>query len=370
MPVAEASSARSARADAAGPDVDGDGVTFHLADPYASLTRVLLKQELGLPEPNDFVRAGHQWTYRLQRPILDGAPAIDRMEYLFEVRDRNDHYATVNDPRNDLRAGGAFGDKSVIEFPDYVRPDWLDDEPVPARTQAAAIDAPGLDGEIEIVLWEPEQLHNDTPAPLVVVHDGPEFDAIGRFTRYVGVQIARGVIEPVRVALVAPGERNDWYSANPRYAQALVGDVLREASVVAPATARIGVGASLGALAMLHAHISDPGTFDALLLLSGSFFTADLDPQESRFPRFGQITDFVGSVADDAGTPVPVVVASGVLEENHANNLAMANTLRDNGYPVTTADFRDMHNYTAWRDALHPHLAQLINTVAANGAHS
>ena len=40
------------------------------------------------------------------------------------------------------------------------------------------------------------------------------------------------------------------------------------------ATVRVGVGVSLGALAMLHAHRTQPPAFDALFLQSGSFFTA------------------------------------------------------------------------------------------------
>ena len=40
-------------------------------------------------------------------------------------------------------------------------------------------------------------------------------------------------------------------------------------------------GQSLGALAALHAAWNQPDTFGGLFLQSGSFFTHDLDPQES-----------------------------------------------------------------------------------------
>jgi enterochelin esterase family protein len=65
---------------------------------------------------------------------------------------------------------------------------------------------------------------------------------------------------------------------------------------------------------------------------------------------------------------VPTVFTCGTVEENLANNRLMAQTLQRLGYPVQIATFRDAHNYTAWRDALHPHLAELINTVV--GAHA
>ena len=44
------------------------------------------------------------------------------------------------------------------------------------------------------------------------------------------------------------------------------------------------MGASLGALAMLHAHVRHPKSFDGLLLQSGSFFRQRYDKQESRLP--------------------------------------------------------------------------------------
>ena len=55
----------------------------------------------------------------------------------------------------------------------------------------------------------------------------------------------------------------------------------------------------------------------------------------------------------------------GVPEENLANNQRMAETLTRLGYPSQITAVRDAHNYTAWRDALHPHLTDLISSVAA-----
>jgi enterochelin esterase family protein len=116
---------------------------------------------------------------------------------------------------------------------------------------------------------------------------------------------------------------------------------------------------------MLHAHRQHPGTFAALLLQSGSFFTPDLDPQESGFSRFAEVTGFVAEIAatDDDPAPVPAVVTCGTVEENLANNEAMAAQLRRLGYSVTFVRDHDAHNYVAWRDALHPHLANLIEAV-------
>src|SRR5205814_1848641 len=66
---------------------------------------------------------------------------------------------------------------------------------------------------------------------------------------------------------------------------------------------RVGLGASLGALALLHAHRLEPGAFSALFLQSGSFFRRRTDRQEAGFGRFARVDRFVGSVLRSHGSP-------------------------------------------------------------------
>ena len=104
--------------------------------------------------------------------------------------------------------------------------------------------------------------------------------------------------------------------------------------------------------------------------MSGSFFAPDLDEQESRFPRFAEVTGFVAGVAAASSDPAPVpsVLTCGTVEENLANNEAMAANLDRLGYPTTFVRVRDAHNYTAWRDALHPHLVRLVEAAVSRAA--
>ena len=44
-----------------------------------------------------------------------------------------------------------------------------------------------------------------------------------------------------------------------------------------------------------------------------------------------------------------------------ANNRDMAHALRGQGYRMTFAENRDAHNWIGWRDALDPHLPELLN---------
>ena len=126
------------------------------------------------------------------------------------------------------------------------------------------------------------------------------------------------------------------------------------------------MGASLGGLAMLHAHRRHPRAFDGLLLQSGSFFQQRWDRQEAGFGRYRRITRFVGSVlrGDDDPHPVPVAVTCGTAEENLANNRAVAAALEAQRYPVWLGEVRDGHTWTCWRDSFFPHLPMLIE--AAN----
>lgn len=353
----------SATASSTGPLVDPTGVTFRLPDPHSRLRGVRLYQEVRVPgdQLGLSVRRG-VWSLRLPRP------AVDRMEYLFELSHHNEGREMITDPGNPLRVSGAFGDKSVIEFPGYTRPTWLDEPECPATSAEFAVPSRNLGSTVRGELWSPDGLE-DRPAPLLIAHDGPEYARLGALTRYVSVLVAAGRIPPIRVALLAPGDRNRWYAVNPAYARALSGEVLPALAELAPATVRIGAGASLGALAMLHAHRSFPTCFDGLFLQSGSFFLPELDAQERRFSRFGPVTRFVGDLVQAVADPhpLPVAMTCGVLEENLANNRAVAKSLAVLGYSVNLHEVRDVHNYTAWRDGFDPALGDLIQQLSGRG---
>jgi hypothetical protein len=98
-----------------GPDVGHDGVRFRVEDPEHAFGIVRLYQDLQRPRNGpDFAALEGGWALDFARP------AVDRMEYLIDV---DGHLAP--DPANPLHAPGAFGEKSVIEFPEYAPPAWL-----------------------------------------------------------------------------------------------------------------------------------------------------------------------------------------------------------------------------------------------------
>jgi enterochelin esterase family protein len=138
-----------------------------------------------------------------------------------------------------------------------------------------------------------------------------------------------------------------------------------------PTSVTLGMGASLGGLAMLHCQRAHPGTFGGLYLQSSSFFHRLLDEQESSFERFQRVTAFVESVlrSGPAREPVPVVLTCGLIEENVENNRLMTRSLAAQGYDTRLVENRDVHTYTGWRDTFDPHLVDLVGRVVDGPPH-
>jgi len=337
--------------------VDGDTVLFSLPDADRRLSAVRLLQDVRIAgELLDFTWQAGTWALRIDRPPLD------RLEYKLELRHAGGGHESVTDPGNPLTAPGAFGDKSVLELPGYRSPWWLD-RPSPAgRSRTLEIATRSVRGGVHGRLWAPTGVETDEPLPLLVVHDGPEYDELAQLTTYLSALINAGRIPPLRAALLAPGPRDDWYSANGAYTRALCLAVLPHLKKTVATTRTIGMGASLGAIAMLHAHRGHTASFDALFLQSGSFFHARHDAHERRFGHYDRVELAVDTMLRAKGhrDPVPVVLTCGVIEENVENNRIMARALAAQGYDVALHELRDVHNYVAWRDAFDPHLTGLL----------
>jgi enterochelin esterase family protein len=330
---------------------------LRLADPDGRYAAVRLASDLHLTEAQrSFARVAGGW-------VLDLRPRdVRRLEYELELVSADGDVEHALDPGNPHRAPGASGERSVLLLPGYRPPAWLDAPGVEGRVDELSVRGRGLGDSVAIRVWSPADAA-DRPLRLLLAHDGPEYDELASLTRFTAAKIAAGELPPHRVALLSAGDRDQWYSASQVYGRVLANDVipaLRDAFPTVGALA--GMGASLGALAMLHVQRSFPRSLGALFLQSGSFFTPRLDPQEWRFPRFARIVRFVRGMDRNApyAMPVPVTMTVGTAEENAANNREMADVLAGQGYEVAFEEVPDMHNYTGWRDALDPHLTGLL----------
>jgi enterochelin esterase family protein len=60
---------------------------------------------------------------------------------------------------------------------------------------------------------------------------------------------------------------------------------------------------------------------------------------------------------------VPTTLTCGAEEENINNNRLMAEALAAQGYGARLHEVRGVHDWKAWRRALHPHLTRLLSRV-------
>ena len=347
---------------AGGPVVTWERVEFRFPDADKELDGVRLEVDwiLGDIDP-EFGWADGWWTSPVPRPDAW------RLEYQLTLR-RGDHTTWTVDPGNPRRVRNPFGEKSEIRFPDYREPYWL---LTPAVGALRSVDTPAgrLHQSVPVQLWSPPGLSADTPAPLLLVHDGSDTADRGSLLAW-ACTFSRSL--PIRVALLDPphGLRDQWYSANPDYSDHVAHVVLPALTSLVLTGPVIGLGASLGALSMLTLQRRHPGSISALALQSGSFFTRELDSQEAGHSYFEQICAAVRSIsagpdraASGAPRPVPVLITSGTIEENRFNNEAMAATLLRQHHPVTERMVPDAHTMIGWRDAWFPALDDLITAL-------
>jgi enterochelin esterase-like enzyme len=269
-----------------------------------------------------------------------------------------------------LELTGADGERHSTEraelrCPDYAEPDWLTAPAAPGAWRRMRL--PGLTARV----WSP-RAGTDR---ILVAHDGPEYDRCGRLGDYTAAAIGSGRVRPYHLVLLPPvgrtvsgpprgSGREKIYAADPGYARFLAGDLLPRIRSRLDGGPVVGAGASLGALAMLHAQWWFPAPFAGLFLQSGSYFDARHDRQEAGFRFFRRIVRFTSRLRHSGSGPaVPVTLTCGAAEENLANNRDMADVLRKQGYAVEFAENPDAHTWTGWRDALHPHLTGLLRRV-------
>jgi enterochelin esterase-like enzyme len=340
------------------PSVIEDTLVFTLDDGDHALTRITLDCDDAVPGQRRFRRTTGGWQLTIPRPDLT------RLEYRLVVTRRGGQADVICDPANPERVKTAFGQRSVALMPGYARPAWVPlDVPRGASTELTFVDA--AIGELPVTLWSPAGVQDTDIAHLLVVHDGPEYVELADLAQFAAAVIGQGRLPAFRMACLHPVERDAWYAANTDYVRA-------ELAVLDELTGRyptrdgwVALGASLGGLTSLLAALAAEGRFRGLMCQSGSFFTPELDPQESSYPHFARVVEAVEHLLEATATtrPLEVVLTCGRMEENFANNDAMAAALADQGHLVSFVPVRDLHNYTAWRDALDPSLTDLLRAL-------
>lgn len=346
------------------PHIEDDHIVFRFPDPEHHLELVRLYQEITRPRQGpDFGYRDDLGLWELRFP----RPAAQRMEYALELAHPDGGWEMLCDPANERRAPGAFGDKSVFELPAYEEPGWLGRSlERPGTHRAIDVRSRTLRAHLECIIWSPADTDETEPLPILIAHDGPEYDKLSSLTHCLDVAVHDGRLPKMRAALIPPHDRDQTYSASAAYSRVFAHEILRALTAAAPVphgrSMRVGMGASLGALAMLHIHRRSPATFGGLFLQSGSYFRQRFDKQESHFSRFRRISRFVGEVltSEHWMHPIDITLTCGTIEENLHNNRAIRTALLQQGYRAELVENPDGHNYVGWRDTFDPHLIDLM----------
>ncbi|GAA4126127.1 esterase family protein [Knoellia locipacati] len=339
------------------PKLLDDHVRFRFAG-GDDVVSVALDCDPVIPGDRALVRSGDVWELALPRP------ALQRIEYRFTVTrtvDDAESTETVLDPDNPSSVETAFGSRSVMEMPGYAVPAWLAAPAVPGGFTPLSLEGE-TEADVPVTVWEPDGTAGQA-LPLLLVHDGPEYDRLASITQFSAAKIASGELPPHRVALAHPVLRDAWYSGSPKYLRTIAQQGLWRLHEHAPISGPVVVmGASLGGLTALLVGMLDADEIGGVFVQSGSFFQARHDGQESSYKYFDRIARRVQEIIDtpEATRPLRIGLTWGGLEENAANNRDMAAALRRAGHDVSHTEVADLHNYTAWRDALEPHLTEVL----------
>ncbi|HEY7174521.1 MAG TPA: hypothetical protein VH442_06365, partial [Micromonosporaceae bacterium] len=145
-------------------------IVLRLDDPTRALDGVRLVPDIPVPAGSlEFAYDDGAGGWRYELPPVP----VRRMEYRLELRHPDGSTEVVGDPANPLRASGAFGDKSVLEFAGYRRPEWLDAPTAPGHWRDIPIVSRALRATMPVRVWSPAE--SDSPARgILFAHDGGE----------------------------------------------------------------------------------------------------------------------------------------------------------------------------------------------------
>lgn len=292
-------------------------------------------------------------------------PEGSRIEYKFECVIGGQRHLVL-DELNPVRAHDPFGANSVCQGHGYERPDWTlpDTASRPGTLESLQLDSATLGGRREVTVYVPARFRRNRVYPLLVVHDGQDYLRYAALGAVLDNLIQRLEIPAMIVALTQPSERLTEYAACADHARFLAAELLPAMAARFPLvddrSARGLLGASLGAVAALHAASRYPGLYGQLLLQSGSFAFSDLG-HHRKGPAFDPVVRFVNRYR---AKPYPlaekIYLSCGIYESLIYENRSLVPLLQNQGMAVRYEEARDAHNWENWRDRLRQGLSWLF----------
>jgi enterochelin esterase-like enzyme len=201
-----------------------------------------------------------------------------------------------------------------------------------------------MGAERNVYLYQPPV---ETPVPLLVVYDGPDYLHRGRLNVTVDNLIGEKRIRPIALAMVQNGRkaRTIEYSCGESTLGFLMECVLplaREHLNLEPSeNGNYGImGASLGGSMALFTALCLPQIFRKVLAQSGAFIAADYQSVVVDLVRYLPPPD------------IDIWMDVGQFESLLDDNRQMFALLKEKEYRVKYREFPGGHNYTSWRNDL------------------
>ncbi len=316
--------------------------------------------------------SGHSTAQPLERiegtdlwALTMGLPDNSRFEYKFEVIHDGVRQLLL-DELNGVLAHDPFGANSVCQGYGYQRPDWTlpDPDSRSGTLDGVSFSSAAYGGQRDVQVYVPARFRNTRSYPLLIVHDGLDFLRFAEIKTVLDNLIHRLEIPAMIVALTQSPDRMAEYTCNETHARFLVKDLLpvmgKDFPLMPDPAARGLLGASLGAVATLHAAARYPDTFGRLLLQSGTFAFTDLG-HHKKGPALDPVVRFVNGYR---AKPFPlaerIYMSCGIYESLIYENRSLFPVLQDQGMEINFEEARDAHNWENWRDRLRQGLTWLF----------
>jgi enterochelin esterase-like enzyme len=293
-------------------------------------------------------------------------PKSSRINYQIEVV-RPEHVERFNDPLNPKLSHSPFGAISVCFSLGYTDPEWTFPDPnaSPGELTDLVVPSRALERDCQVTLYQPAGFHRSASYPLLVMHDGGDFLQYAAAKAVLDNLIHRGEIPPLVTAFLHPKDRLLEYANSANHARFLTSELLPQLETEYPLvhnrSGRILLGASFGAIASLSTAYRSPGTYGSLVLMSGSFVSADAGTDHGGGEVFDPVVKFVNQYRDHPRRVAErLFVSCGLYEPLIIPNRSIVPIFESADMQVRYVEARDGHTWENWRDRLRDALTWVL----------
>ena len=292
-------------------------------------------------------------------------PKAARVEYKLCVT-KGENRFWMRDPLNPERAFDPFGSNSVCAMPGYSDPEWSKTDPNTqgGRLESFVVSSESFGDEREIQIYLPREYQPSKKYPLLVCHDGRDYQRFSNIITVLDNLIYRHEVMPIIVAFTNGVQRNIEYGANPQQADFIVQDVLpviEERYNISPGPQNRGImGASFGGVTSLYTAWKHPKTFHKILLQSGSFAFTDIG-EHGRGELWDPVVEFINDLREEPSIiKGRMFISCGTFESLIYYNRSLAPIFKENDIELRYVESQDGHNWINWRDRLREGLTWLF----------